>query len=83
MYAPSPDEMPTLEVMNQRLGRREADQVRRVESASQTGLGWSCLDIPGGRSVDRCYRELSFFESMNDGGEWLSNLTRETEALSG
>lgn len=80
VFGPSADEVPPFKVLDQGLRSCQADQDSRVKGAAQAGLWRPILDIPGRRSVNRRYRELGFFESLDHGGEWLPNLAGKAES---
>lgn len=81
-HVPPSDEMPAFEVLHQRLGRRQADEVLGVEGASQPGLGRTLLDVPRRRGIHRRHRKFGILERLDYGWKRFPNLTRETEAWS-
>lgn len=77
---PSADEVPALEVLDQRLRSCEANEHGRIELAAHA-RGWGTVfDTPRGWGIDRGHRNLCLLESLDDGREWLSNFAREAEA---
>jgi len=75
--------VPTLEVLYQRLRGCKADQHGRIKLAPDARSWRAVLDTPRRWGINRSYRDICLFESLDDGRKWLPHFSREAEAWDG
>ena len=78
--SPPPYKMPPREMRDQRLRRRQTNQILRMKLCARSALRGPILDRPGGGRVNGGDGDGGLFEGGDDGGEGGAGFTGKGEA---